>query len=259
MAIEPIYIPFYVRVLDRLKGIGIILAVMILLAYGLYFYYNPKETAIYTGAVIGVLFLTWIFVGQLAALLTRKQEQIGQDTPPVHEIQPEMRVIDGVGGIISVHKFELGRRLILHYIKYNPLNKKNPADISQLVKRSNQVLNDAEFGLIIDQLTHEQELIIEPTGNVTAYQPDKIINEEFINNLFQYLVVLSETEFKKVPEEKQFQGIVSHITNMFKGRPVSEWIEIHSGILDEIALYMADCQVESKVVKTEDKFIDSLL
>lgn len=256
---EPIYIPFYVRVLDRLKGIGIILAVMILLAYGLYFYYNPKETAVYTGSAIGVLFLVWIFIGQMANLLARRNGETAETPPPYAEMQPEMKSIDGVGGIISVHKFELGRRLILHYIKYNPLNKKNPADIAQLVKRSNQVLNDAEFGLIIDQLTHEEELIIESNGTVSAFQPGKVLNEDFINNLFQYLVVLSETEFRSVPDSEQFQQIVCFITNRFKNKPVSEWTEIHSGILDEISSYMSERQTESKIVRREDKFIDSLI
>lgn len=254
------YIPFYVRVLDRLKGIGIILAVILLLAYGLYFYYFPKETAIYTGAVIGVLILTWIFIGQVANILSgRNREEISLTPPPYAEIQQEMKVIDGVGGIISVHKFELGRRLILHYIRYNPLNKKNPADISQLVKRSNQVLNDAEFGLIIDQLVSEEELITDSSGTVSAVQPGKVLNEDFINNLFQYLVVLSETKFRSVPDEQQFQTIVQFITDRFKNRPVSDWTEIHSGILDEIAEYMSKRQTESKMPRREDKFIDSLV
>lgn len=257
---EQPYIPFYVRVIDRLKGIGIIIAVVLVLAYALYFYYYPRETAIYTGAVIGVIFLIWILIGQIAALLSyRKTEGITLNTPPVLENSPEMRNISGVGGILSVEKFELGRRLVHHYIRYNPLNKKNPADVSQIVKRSQQVLTDADVGLIIDQLTEEEELFVTSDGQVREPQPGQVINEDFVNNLFQYLVVLSETRFKDLPEETQFQEIVKFIVSRFENKPVSDWPEIHSKILDAIGEYMQNCQTVSKRPNRMEKLADSLV
>lgn len=159
------------------------------------------------------------------------------DTPPPEGLKQAFPATsDGVGGLLSVEKYQFAGKIIFGYMRYNRIQKNNPAHIKELSDRSLGLLKDFEINLALDQLIAEGQLHLE--GNeVKAGEAEIIILDwTLINNIFE-AVKCEYWSMNQSIGDRRFELAKDRILNRFKYKSVTDWHRINSELLDVIEQY----------------------
>lgn len=243
------YIPFDRRVKDLLKGIGILIVIALVLNYGYFLWQDPKTIGIYTGAVIvGCIIIWFVFlwiwrhIDSLSRRIMSPTEQADSDSeydpdPPPEALKQAFPAnSDGVGGLLPVEKFEFAKKLIFGFMRYNVIQKNNPAKIKEVSDRSNGLLKDFEINLALDQLIAEGELHLEGNEVKAGSAQILIIDWTLINNIFEALKV-EYWSLDKSYGDQRFEIAKNRVLKRFKYKPLEKWFDINSELLDVIEGY----------------------
>jgi hypothetical protein len=245
------YIPFDRRVKDLLKGIGIISLIAAVLNYAYFFYDNPKLIGTWTGIVIVGLIVVWfIFLWiwrQIDSLSRRimsptdnsadEAENI-PEPPPIGQKQAFPATSDGVGGLLSVEKYQFASKIIFGFMRFNRIQKNNPAHIKELSDRSNGLLKDFEINLALDQLIAEGQLHLEGNEVKAGEAEIRIIDWTLINNIFEALKCEYWSLDKSLGDDR-FEIAKNRVLKRFKYKSVEKWFDVNSELLDVIEGYKA--------------------
>jgi hypothetical protein len=243
------YIPFDRRVKDLLKGIGIISAIAAVLNYVWFFYQDPKLIGTWTGIVIVGLVLIWfafLWIWRQIDSLSRRimsptdhslDEDENISAPPPEALKQAFPATsDGVGGLLSVEKYQFASKIIFGYMRYNRIQKNNPAHIKELSDRSNGLLRDFEINLALDQLIAEGQLHLEGNDLQAGEAEIRIIDWTLINNVFE-AVKCEYWSLDKSLGDERFEMAKNKVLNRFKYKSVEKWFDINSELLDVIHTY----------------------
>lgn len=249
------YIPFDRRVKDLLKGIGIISLIAAVLNYAWFFYQDPKLIGTWTGIVIVGLVLIWfvfLWIWRQIDSLSRRimsptdktdfDLQIDDIPPPEGLKQAFPATSDGVGGLLSVEKYQFASKIIFGYMRYNRIQKNNPAHIKELSDRSNGLLKDFEINLALDQLIAEGQLHLEGNEVKAGEAEIRIIDWTLINNIFEAL----KCEYwmlDKTLGDQRFDIAKNKVLKRFEYKSVDKWFDVNSELLDVIELYKKEKSV----------------
>lgn len=245
------YIPFDRRVKDLLKGIGIISLIAAVLNYAWFFYQYPKLIGIWTVGILAGLLIVWfvfLWIWRQIDSLSRRimsptdktdfDLQIDDIPPPEGLKQPFPATSDGVGGLLSVEKYQFASKIIFGYMRYNRIQKNNPAHIKELSDRSNGLLRDFEINLALDQLIAEGQLRLEGNEVKAGEAEIKIIDWTLINNIFE-AVKCEYWTLDKALGDQRFDIAKNKVLNRFKYKEVQKWHSINSELLGVIEAYKA--------------------
>lgn len=243
------YIPFDRRVKDLLKGIGILSLIAAVLNYVWFFYQDPKLIGMWTAGILAGCLLAWFVflwiwrqIDSLSRRIMSPTENTdfdteNDDTPPPEGLKQAFPATsDGVGGLLSVEKYQFAGKIIFGYMRYNRIQKNNPAHIKELSDRSLGLLKDFEINLALDQLIAEGQLHLE--GNeVKAGEAEIIILDwTLINNIFE-AVKCEYWSMNQSIGDRRFELAKDRILNRFKYKSVTDWHRINSELLDVIEQY----------------------
>lgn len=245
------YIPFDRRVKDMLKGIGILSVIAGVLNYAYFLWRDPKTVGIWTGIIIAGLVIVWFVflwiwrqIDGLSRRIMSPIENIDSDSdyaidPPLEGLKQAFPVTcDGVGGLLPVEKFEFAKKLIFGFMRYNVIQKNNPAKIKEVSDRSNGLLKDFEINLALDQLIAEGELHLEGNEVKAGSATILIIDWTLINNIFEALKV-EYWSLDKSFGDQRFEIAKNRVLKRFKYKPLEKWYDINSELLDVIERYKA--------------------
>lgn len=245
------YIPFDRRVKDLLKGIGILFLIAAVLNYVWFLYQDPKLIGMWTAGILAGLLIIWfVFLWiwkQIDSISRRIMSPTDKtdfdlqidDTPPPEALkQPFPTTSDGVGGLLSIEKYQFASKIIFGYMRYNRIQKNNPAHIKELSDRSNGLLRDFEINLALDQLIAEGQLHLEGNEVKAGEAEIKIIDWTLINNIFEAL----KCEYwmlDKTLGDQRFDIAKNKVLKRFKYKSVEKWFDINSELLGAIEAYKA--------------------
>lgn len=245
------YIPFDRRVKDLLKGIGILSLIAAVLNYVWFFYQDPKLIGIWTAGILAGLLVVWfvfLWIWRQIDSLSRRimsptentdfDTQIDDTPPPEALKQPFPATSDGVGGLLSVEKYQFAGKIVFGYMRYNRIQKNNPAHIKELSDRSMGLLKDFEINLALDQLIAEGQLHLEGNEVKAGEAEIKIIDWTLINNIFEALKCEYWSLDKSLGDER-FEIAKERVLKRFEYKSVTDWHRINSELLDVIEEYEA--------------------
>lgn len=245
------YVPFDRRVKDLLKGIGIISGIAAVLNYAYFLYDNPKLIGMWTGIIIAGLIIVWflfLWVWRQIDSISRRimsptdktdfDLQIDDTPPPEGLKQAFPATSDGVGGLLSVEKYQFASKIIFGYMRYNRIQKNNPAHIKELSDRSNGLLKDYEINLALDQLIAEGQLHLEGNEVKAGEAEIMILDWTLINNIFE-AVKCEYWSLNKSLGDQRFEIAKNKVLKRFKYKEVQKWHSINSELLDVIESYKA--------------------
>lgn len=226
-----------------LIGIGCVLVIY----YAYNFYRDPETWLRYTyiglGCIIGFVFIgAWLYMRFDA--LTRSpirdgHEPENNDTPPPEALKQAFPATsDGVGGLLPVEKYQFASKIVFGYMRYNRIQKNNPAHIKELSDRSMGLLKDYEINLALDQLIAEGQLHLEGNEVKAGEAEIKIIDWTLINNIFEALKC-EYWSLDKSLEDERFQIAKDKVLKRFKYKSVEKWFDVNSELLGVIEDYKA--------------------
>lgn len=245
------YIPFDRRVKDLLKGIGILSAIAAVLNYGYFLYDNPKLIGTWTGIIIVCLIIIWfmfLWIWRQIDSLSRRimspteyqseEPENISEPPPIGQKQGFPDTSDGVGGLLSLEKYQFAGKIIFGFMRFNRIQKNNPAHIRELSDRSNGFLKDYEINLALDQLIAENQLHLEGNEVKAGEAEIKILDWTLINNIFE-AVKCEYWSLNKSLGDQRFEIAKNKVLKRFKYKEPQKWTDVNSELLDVIEQYKA--------------------
>jgi hypothetical protein len=239
------YIPPHRVLLSWIYTILIAVGCILVIYYVYSFYRDPETWLRYTyiglGCIVGLVFIgAWLYLRFDA--LTRSPigdayEAENIPVPPPEGLkQPFPATSDGVGGLLSVEKYQFAGKIVFGYMRYNRIQKNNPAHIKELSDRSMGLLKDFEINLALDQLIAEGQLHLEGNEVKAGEAEIKIIDWTLINNIFEALKCEYWSLDKSLGDER-FEIAKERVLKRFKYKSVEKWFDINSELLDVIHTY----------------------
>jgi len=243
------YIPFDRRVKDLLKGIGILSGIAAVINYAWFFYQDPKLIGMWTAGILAGLLVVWFVflwiwrqIDSLSRRIMSPTENTDfdteiDDTPPPDGLKQAFPATsDGVGGLLSVEKYQFASKIVFGYMRYNRIQKNNPAHIKELSDRSMGLLRDFEINLALDQLIAEGQLHLEGNEVKAGEAEIKIIDWTLINNIFEALKCEFWSLDKSLGDER-FEIAKERVLKRFEYKSVEKWFDVNSELLDVIHTY----------------------
>jgi hypothetical protein len=123
-------------------------------------------------------------------------------------------------------------------MRFNRIQKNNPAHIKELSDRSNGLLKDFEINLALDQLIAEGQLHLEGNEVKAGEAEIRIIDWTLINNIFEALKCEYWSLDKSLGDDR-FEIAKNRVLKRFKYKSVEKWFDVNSELLDVIEGYKA--------------------